>query len=100
VTVLLNDRCSTRVFSGRENITLGLENMMPRKMFGPKRRRITEAWEALLYVLLIKRLSLGQMDKAEFWGHVGVWDRTRIHTGIFGREMKKGPLGKPRYRWG
>jgi hypothetical protein len=82
------------------------ENRVPRRIFGPKRDKVTGEWRKLcseeLRILysspnIIRQIKSRRMRWA---GHVACMGKERnVYKVLMGKPEGKRPLGRPRHRW-
>jgi hypothetical protein len=82
------------------------ENGVLRRIFGPKRDKVTEEWRKLhneelndFYSLpnIIRAIKSRRMTWAGLVTHMG--ERRGIYVILVGKPGGKRPLGRPRHRW-
>jgi hypothetical protein len=99
--------CETWSLTVREEHKLRVfENRLLRRIFGPKRNRVTEGWRKLhneelhnLYSSpsIIRTIKSRSMRWA---GHVArMGGKRNVYTLLVGKPERKRPLGRPRRRW-
>jgi len=81
------------------------ENRVLRSIFEPKRNEVTGKWRKLhieelndlhsspniVRLIILRRMRLA--------GHVALWRRGEVHTGLVRKPEGKTPLGLSRHRW-
>ena len=94
--------CETWPFTLREEHRLReFENMVLRRIFGPKRDEVAWEWRKLelndLYCSpnIIRVIKSRRMRWAGHVAHMG--ERTGAYRVLVGRPERKNPLGKPRH---
>jgi hypothetical protein len=82
------------------------ENKVPRRIFGPKRDKVTGGWRKLHNEELhdfYSSLSIIRIIKSSWmrWnGHVArMWEKRNAYRLLAGKPEGKRPLGRPRRRW-
>jgi hypothetical protein len=99
--------CETRSLKLREKRKLRVfENSVLRRVFGPKRDKVTGKWRKLhneelndLYSLpnIVRVVKSRRMRWAGHVAHMG--EDRGVHRVLVGKPEGKGPLGRPRRRW-
>jgi hypothetical protein len=92
----LREECRLRVF----------ENMVLRRIFGPKRDEMTGDWRRLhnkeLYALYFSpnMIRVIKSRRLRWAGHVArMEERIGAYRALVGKPMGRRPLGRPRSRW-
>ena len=82
------------------------ENMVLRRIFGPRRDEVTEEWRRLLKEELNDLYSSPNIVRVIKWrrmrwaGHVARMGEERgVYRVLVGKPEGKSPLGRPRHRW-
>ena len=95
-SLTLREGCRLRVF----------ENRVLRRVFGPKRDKLTGEWRKLHNEELTDTYSLPNIVRVvksrrmRWAGHVAhMGERRGVHRALGGKPEGKRPLGRPRHRW-
>ena len=99
--------CETWLLTLREERRLRVfENRVLRRVFGPKRDKITGEWRKLHNEELSELYSLPDIARVvksrrmRWVGHVAPMEEGRgVHRVLVGKPEGKRPLGRPRRRW-
>ena len=99
--------CETWLLTLREECRLRVfENRVSRKVFGPKRDKVTGEWRKLRNEELNDLYSLTNIEQVvksrrmRWAGHVArVGEDSGVHRVLVGKPEGKRPLGRPRRRW-
>jgi len=99
--------CETWSLTLREERKLRVfENMVLRRMFGPRRDEVTEEWRRMhneelkdLYSSpnIVRVIKSGRMRWAEHVARMG--EEREVYRVLVGKPVGKRPLGRPRRRW-
>ena len=99
--------CETWSLTLREERRLGVfENRMLRRIFGPKRDKVTREWKKLhnedlndLYSSpnIVQMIKSRRMRWVEYVAHQG--ERRDVYRVLVGKPEGKSPLRRPRHRW-
>jgi hypothetical protein len=77
------------------------ENRVLRRIFGPKRYKVTREWRKLHKDQLTQYCSDDQIEEMGWAGYVARMGEWRgLYRVLMGKTEGKRPLGRPRYRWG
>jgi hypothetical protein len=95
--------CETWLLTLREECRLrGFENMVLKRVFGPKRDEVTEEWRKLHNEEMIctryPNCSGGKIEKNQMGVACGAYGGG-VHRVLVGKLEGKMPLGRPRRRW-
>jgi hypothetical protein len=99
--------CETWSLTLREEHRLRVfENMVLRRIFGPKRDEVTGEWRKLhneeLHILYSSSNIIRQIKSGRMWwaGHVArMREERNVYRVLVGKPEGKRPLGRPRRRW-
>ena len=83
----------------------GDENMVLRRIFGPRRDEVTEEWRRLHNEELNDLYSspnnvrVIKSRRTRWAGHVAHWGESGVYRVLVGKPEGRGSLGRPRSRW-